>query len=55
MTNFDGEKFRKELLEIYPNMYLTWLSMIQGVVFATLLYKGFSSIALTRIDPHLLI
>jgi hypothetical protein len=44
MTNFDGEKFRKELLEIYPNMYLTWLSMIQGVVFATLLYKGFSSI-----------
>jgi len=44
MKDFDGENFRNGLLELYPNMYLTWLSMIQGVVFGALLFRGFSFI-----------
>lgn len=40
MKKFNGKNFRDGLLEIYPNMYLTWLSMIQGVVFGLIMYNG---------------
>lgn len=53
MKDFDGENFRNGLLELYPNMYLTWLSMIQGVVFGALLYKGFSFIIDVKTDIDL--
>jgi len=34
----DGRRFKKDLEKLFPSIYLTMLSMIQGLVFAFLMY-----------------
>ncbi len=40
MKNFDGEQFRKELLEIYPNMYLVMLQSELEISSTSVSYNG---------------
>lgn len=39
MRIYNGVNFKKDLLELFPSIYLTLLSMIQGVVFGFLVYN----------------
>jgi len=41
---FTGTEARKELLKSFSSMYLTWMSMIQGAVFAYTVFKFFETI-----------